>query len=57
MQLPILLDRSSTEGLTTQIVVQFKPPAANLFRKAMPGPLNGNRMVIEIAPGERFSLR
>jgi glucose-6-phosphate 1-dehydrogenase len=41
----------------TQIVVQFKPPAANLFRKAMPGPLAGNRMVIEIAPGERFSLR
>jgi glucose-6-phosphate 1-dehydrogenase len=41
----------------TQIVVQFKPPAANLFRKAMPGPLSGNRMVIEIAPGERFSLR
>ncbi len=41
----------------TQIVVQFKPPAANLFRKSMPGPLSGNRMVIEIAPGERFSLR
>jgi glucose-6-phosphate 1-dehydrogenase len=41
----------------TQIVVQFKPPAANLFRKSVPGPLSGNRMVIEIAPGERFSLR
>ena len=41
----------------TQIVVQFKPPAANLFRKVVPGPLSGDRMVIEIAPGERFSLR
>jgi len=41
----------------TQIVVQFKPPATNLFRTAMPGALSGNRMVIEIAPNERFSLR
>ena len=41
----------------TQIVVQFKPPAANLFRKTMNDPLSGNRMVIEIAPNEQFSLR
>jgi glucose-6-phosphate 1-dehydrogenase len=41
----------------THIVVQFKPPAVNLFRKVAPGPLSGNRMVIEIAPGESFRMR
>ena len=42
----------------TEVVVQFKPPAANLFRK-VPG-FGGeapNRLVIEIAPKERFNLR
>ena len=41
----------------TQIVVQFKPPAVNLFRHVASGPLSGNRMVIEIAPGESFRMR
>ncbi len=41
----------------TQIAIQFKPPAANLFQSVMPGHLSGNRMVIEIAPNEQFSLR
>ena len=42
----------------TEVVVQFKPPAANLFRK-VPG-FGGeapNRLVIQIAPKERFNLR
>ncbi|MCE2883922.1 MAG: glucose-6-phosphate dehydrogenase [Planctomycetaceae bacterium] len=42
----------------TEVVVQFKPPAANLFRKV--GGFGGeapNRLVIEIAPKERFNLR
>ena len=42
----------------TEVVVQFKPPAANLFRKL---PIftgeSPNRLVIEIAPKERFNLR
>ena len=43
----------------TEIVVQFKPPAANLFG-AVPhtgGGVSGNRLVIEIAPAERTRLR
>jgi glucose-6-phosphate 1-dehydrogenase len=42
----------------TEVVVQFKPPAANLFRK-VPGFAGEapNRLVIEIAPKERFNLR
>lgn len=45
----------------TEIVVQFKPPAANLF-KLVPGlegksPRPANRIVFEIAPSERVSLR
>ena len=42
----------------TEVVVQFKPPAANLFRK-VPG-FGGetpNRLVIEVAPRERLQLR
>ena len=42
----------------TEVVVQFKPPAANLFRKV--GGFGGeapNRLVIEIAPRERVELR
>ncbi len=41
----------------TEVVVQFKPPAANLFRTIMPNAPEANRIVIEIAPGEGFSLR
>ena len=41
----------------TEIVVQFRPPAANLFRSLLPAPLPGNRMIIDVAPRERFSLR
>ena len=45
----------------TEIVVQFKPPAANLFRK-LPGfkhepNLVPNRIVMEIAPRETFAIR
>ncbi len=43
----------------TEIVVQFKPPAANLFG-GIPhtsGGVTGNRLVIEIAPAERTRLR
>lgn len=42
----------------TEIVVQFKPPAANLFRR-IPGfrAEAPNRLVIQIAPKERFHLR
>ena len=43
----------------TEIVVQFKPPAANLFA-GIPhasGVVDGNRLVIEIAPAERTRLR
>ena len=42
----------------TEVVVQFKPPAANLFRKVAGfGNEAPNRLVIEIAPKERFNLR
>jgi glucose-6-phosphate 1-dehydrogenase len=42
----------------TEVVVQFKPPAANLFRKVAGfGGEAPNRLVIEIAPKERFNLR
>ena len=42
----------------TEVVVQFKPPAANLFRKVPGfGGESPNRLVIEIAPKERFNLR
>ena len=42
----------------TEIVVQFKPPAANLFR-TVPGfgAESPNRLVIEVAPRERCQLR
>ena len=45
----------------TEVVVQFKPPAANLFRK-LPGfkhepDLVPNRIVMEIAPSEKFAIR
>jgi len=43
----------------TEIVVQFKPPAANLFH-GIPhasGGVRGNRLVIEIAPFQRTTLR
>ena len=48
-------------GKRTEVVVQFKPPAANLFRK-LPGfkhepDLVPNRIVLEIAPKETFSMR
>jgi glucose-6-phosphate 1-dehydrogenase len=45
----------------TEVVVEFKPPAANLFRthesamRSWPRP--PNRMIIEIAPRGAFSLR
>jgi glucose-6-phosphate 1-dehydrogenase len=42
----------------TEVVVQFKPPAANLFRKVGGfGNEAPNRLVIEIAPRERVDLR
>ena len=43
----------------TEVVVQFKPPAADLFRGVCPDDarLEGNRLVIEIAPLERTTLR
>ncbi len=45
----------------TEVVVQFKPPAANLFRKlpiaADAKHLEPNRLVFSIAPEERLSLR
>lgn len=42
----------------TEVVVQFKPPAANLFRKVPGfGTETPNRLVIEIAPNERVNLR
>ena len=45
----------------TEVVIQFKPPAANLFRKlpitADARSLEPNRLVFEIAPREQFSLR
>ena len=45
----------------TEGVVQFKPPAANLFRKlpilADAKHLDANRLVFSVAPDERLSLR
>lgn len=45
----------------TEVVVQFKPPAANLFRKlpisADAKHLEPNRLVFSVAPEERLSLR
>lgn len=45
----------------TEIVVEFKPPAANLFRTSESAmrswPRPPNRMVIEIAPRGAFALR
>lgn len=45
----------------TEVVIQFKPPAANLFRKlpitADARSLEPNRLVFEIAPHEQFKLR
>jgi glucose-6-phosphate 1-dehydrogenase len=42
----------------TEVVVQFKPPATNLFRNVPSFALQApNRLVIEIAPKERFNLR
>ena len=45
----------------TEVVVQFKPPAANLFRKlpitADAGLLEPNRLVFTVAPHEQLSLR
>ncbi|MFO0827574.1 MAG: glucose-6-phosphate dehydrogenase [Phycisphaerales bacterium] len=45
----------------TEVVVQFKPPAANLFRNVesvmRDGPRPPNRMIIGIAPRGEFSLR
>ena len=45
----------------TEVVVQFKPPAANLFRK-LPAFAGGdhlvpNRLVFTVAPNEQLSLR
>ncbi|MCE9619744.1 MAG: glucose-6-phosphate dehydrogenase [Planctomycetes bacterium] len=42
---------------STQVVVQFKPPAANLFKKIVKAPLAGNRITIDIAPNEQFRIR
>ncbi len=42
----------------TEVVVQFKPPTANIFRGvADSAGAVGNRLVIEIAPDERTRLR
>lgn len=41
----------------TEIVIEFKPPAANLFKNVVSGARVPNRMIIEIAPRERFRLR
>ena len=41
----------------TEIVIEFKAPAANLFRSITAAPPEANRMIIEIAPRERFRLR
>lgn len=41
----------------TEIVVQFKPPAANLFRGLTNEPVTPDRIIIEIAPRERFRVR
>jgi len=41
----------------TEIVVQFREPPANLFREILTAPPEADRMIIEIAPRERFRLR
>ena len=41
----------------TEVVIQFKEPPANLFRGTGAARVPGDRMIIRIAPGERFSLR
>ena len=41
----------------TEVVVQFKEPPANLFRSLTGVRMPADRMIIQIAPGERFSLR
>ncbi len=41
----------------TEVVIQFKEPPTNLFRELTRAPLAADRMIIEIAPGESFSLR
>ncbi len=42
---------------STEIVVQFKPPAANLFRALTRDAMTPDRIIIEIAPRERFRVR
>jgi glucose-6-phosphate 1-dehydrogenase len=41
----------------TEVVIQFKEPPANLFRSLTKEPVHADRMIIQIAPGESFSLR
>jgi glucose-6-phosphate 1-dehydrogenase len=41
----------------TEVVIQFKEPPANLFRSMNKAPIQADRMIIQIAPGESFSLR
>jgi len=41
----------------TEVVIQFKEPPANLFRSLTKEPVQADRMIIQIAPGESFSLR
>ena len=41
----------------TEVVIQFKEPPANLFRQFTGARIPADRMVIQIAPGESFSLR
>jgi len=41
----------------TEVVIEFKPPAANLFRNVLASPPEANRIVLEIAPHERFRIR
>ena len=41
----------------TEVVIQFKEPPANLFRSFTGARIPADRMVIQIAPGESFSLR
>ena len=54
-------DTSDGSGKSTEVVISFRPPAANLFRQ-LPG-MNGgkglvpNRIVMEIAPRESIRVR
>ncbi len=41
----------------TEVVIQFKDPPANLFRSLTGERIPADRMIIQIAPGESFSLR